>query len=189
VYPEPPDVLRHEEVFACPVRFGGRANRALLRDSDLDLPLAARDSAMAELHARLVDDELQRLGRAPTSRRVRQALAARLEHGEPRRHDVAAALHVSDRTLQRRLHREGTSFRELLDETRRALAEHHLRRSHDPLCRIADLLGFEDQSNFFRACKRWFGASPSRYRASADAGDAAAPPADPRHPARLTAIS
>jgi AraC-like DNA-binding protein len=34
-----------------------------------------------------------------------------------------------------------------------------------PLKRVAELLGFEDQSNMFRACKRWFGQSPGQYRA------------------------
>jgi AraC-like DNA-binding protein len=151
------------------VRFGQAANRALLRRSDLALPLSARDPALAALHDRLIEDELEKLtAGAPTSLRVRDLLAARLCDAEPRREQIAAALKVSDRTLQRRLQAEGTSFQQLLDDTRRELAQKYLRRPRTPLRDVAELLGFEDQSNLFRACKRWFGESPGRYRARFD---------------------
>ena len=165
VYPEPPDRQAHEEAFGCPLRFGASANRALLRTDDLARPLSARDPAMAALHARLVEEELDRLEGASTSRRVSALLAGRLAEADPRREQIAAALQMSDRTLQRRLHAEGTSFQRLLDETRRELAQQYLRQSRSSLQHVADLLGFEDQSNLFRACKRWFGESPGRYRA------------------------
>ena len=60
---------------------------------------------------------------------------------------------------------EGTSFQQLLDDTRRELAQLYLRQSRGSLQHVAEKLGFEDQSNLFRACKRWFGESPGRYRA------------------------
>ena len=164
VYPAPGDARQHVEVFGCPVHFSCGANRALLRQCDLELPLSARDPDMAALHARLVEQELERLGGAPTSHRVRQLLAERLAHAEPRRKDIADALNTSDRTFQRRLQAEGTSFQRLLDETRRELAQQYLRRPCHSLRHVADLLGFEDQGNLFRACKRWFGESPSTYR-------------------------
>jgi len=162
----PADSSVHEAVFGCPVRFGRAANRALLRHSDLALPLSARDPAIAALHDRLVEDELEKLAAGTaTSLRVRALLAARLSGAEPRREQIAAALNVSDRTLQRRLQAEGTTFQQLLDDTRRELAQKYLRKPRTPLRDVAELLGFEDQSNLFRACKRWFGESPGRYRA------------------------
>jgi len=165
VYPAPADAAPHRAVFGSDVRFGCAANRALLSQDDLDRPLSARDPDMAALHARLVEDELERLEGAATSHQVRQLLGERLAHAEPRRKDIAEALNMSERTLQRRLHAENTSFQQLLDETRRELAQQYLRRPRHSLRRVADLLGFEDQSNLFRACKRWFGESPGTYRA------------------------
>ena len=165
VYPAPDDPTPHLEVFGCDVHFGRGANRALLRQDDLELPLSARDPEMAALHARLVEDELERLEGARTSHQVRQLLAERLAHAEPRRKDIADALNISERTFQRRLQAERTSFQQLLDETRRELAQQYLRRPRNSLRHVADLLGFEDQSNLFRACKRWFGESPGTYRA------------------------
>ncbi len=165
VDPHPGDTRVHDAAFGCPLRFGRLANRALLRRSDLALPLSARDSAISALHEKLVEDELVRLEGAQTSHRVRHVLANSLSCAEPRREQVAAALKMSDRTLQRRLHAEGTSFQQLLDDTRRELAQLYLRKSRGSLQHVAEMLGFEDQSNLFRACKRWFGESPGRYRA------------------------
>jgi AraC-like DNA-binding protein len=71
---------------------------------------------------------------------------------------------LSERTLQRRLQEEATSFNELVDDTRRELADQYLRDSQLTLAQVAYLLGFADQSTFFRACKRWFGTSPGEYR-------------------------
>jgi AraC-like DNA-binding protein len=165
VYPDPPDPRPHQDVFCCPVRFGQAANRALLRKIDLALPLSARDPAMATLHSRLVEEELERLEGARISRHVSDILAAGSWQTEPRREQVATLLKISDRTLQRRLQSEGTSFQRLLDDTRRELAQKYLRKPRNSLRHVAELLGFEDQSNLFRACKRWFGESPGRYRA------------------------
>ena len=165
VDPHPGGASVHEAAFGCAVRFGQAANRALLRHADLALPLSARDGAIAALHEKLVEDELARIEVAQTSRRVLQVLASRLPGSEPRRDEVAAALKIGDHTLQRRLQAEGTSFQRLLDETRRELAQQYLRRQRNSLQHVAELLGFEDQSNLFRACKRWFGESPGRYRA------------------------
>ncbi|WP_395699757.1 AraC family transcriptional regulator [Aquabacterium sp.] len=165
VDPPSPHAALHEAVFGCPVRYGCAANRALLRWADLALPLPARDAAIAALHERLVEQELERLSGASTSQRVRHYLATRLSQAEPRREQAAVALKLSDRTLQRRLHEEGTSFQQLLDDTRRELAQVYLKRPRNSLKQVAQQLGFEDPSNFFRACKRWFGESPGAYRA------------------------
>lgn len=165
VYPEPADAGLHRAVFGCPVRFGAAANRALLTRCDTERPLSCRDPGMAALHGQLVEDELERLEPAGTSAKVRRLLAGKLGRAEPRRRDVAAALHLSDRTLQRRLHEEGTTFQQLLDDTRRELAQQYLRKPRHSLQRVAELLGFDDPSNLHRACRRWFGETPGDYRA------------------------
>lgn len=169
VYARPADTRVHEAVFKCPLVFGAPANRALLGWHDLQRPLPAHEPHIAALHERLVEEELQRLEGAAVSARVRHLLATRLSTQlgapEPRREEVAAALKMSDRTLQRRLQAEGHSFQQLLDDTRRELAQLYLRRPDASIKRVAEQLGFEDPSNLFRACKRWFGESPGAYRA------------------------
>jgi AraC-like DNA-binding protein len=131
----------------------------------MERALPCRDAGMVALHATLVDDELDRLEPARTSAAVRHWLATRFAGTEPRRRDAAAVLHLSDRTLQRRLSAEGTTFQRLLDETRRELAQKYLRKPRYTLQRVAELLGFDDPSNLHRACRRWFNETPGSYRA------------------------
>ena len=96
---------------------------------------------------------------------VRVRLTEQLSSGHATQDSVADALHMSLRTLQRRLNNEGTSYRGLLDETRRELAAHYMAESHRPINEITYLLGFSEPSNFSRAFRRWTGKSPSAYRA------------------------
>lgn len=59
---------------------------------------------------------------------------------------------------------EGTSYRDVLDETRKSLAEEYLRQRKLSHAQIAYLLGFSDQSNFSRAFKRWTKKSPRSFQ-------------------------
>ena len=119
---------------------------------------------LAELHDRFAGDYLRQFDHGQTSFRAREVTLKRLPDGEPRRDQVAAELHMSERTLRRRLVEEATSFLQLLDDTRRGLTEQYLGRLHLSLAQAAYLLGFADQSSFFRACRQWFELSPGQYR-------------------------
>ena len=127
-------------------------------------PLPTSNPLLAELHERFAGDYLRQFDHAQTSYRVREVIIRRLPDGEPRRDEVAGELCMSERTLQRRLETEATSFVQLLDDTRRELAEQYLGRLNLSLAQAAYLLGFADQSSFFRACRRWFELSPGQYR-------------------------
>jgi AraC-like DNA-binding protein len=84
-------------------------------------------------------------------------------YGGRRRPQIASDLGLSDHTFQRRLSDEGTSFIELVDETRRELAHRHLSDPQTSLSEIVYLLGYSD---LFRAYLRWFGRSPGEHRTS-----------------------
>lgn len=165
VYPSPADDRPHREAFGCEVRFNAPANRLLLSAADLALPLPTHHETLGELQEHLLDDQLDLLGQTTTSSLVCAEIARRLQHGEPRRQDVASGLGLAERTLQRRLQEESVSFQGLLDRTRRELAQQYLAEDRHTLTDVADMLGFVDTSNFFRACKRWFGVPPAQYRA------------------------
>lgn len=94
---------------------------------------------------------------------VRDALRDALPHW-PGQEDVAASLHLSPRTLHRRLEEEGSSFRAIKEALRRDLAIHRITKTHAPLGQIAQELGFADPSAFYRAFVTWTGSAPSRYR-------------------------
>jgi AraC-like DNA-binding protein len=164
IFPDPVDLRPYQLAFECPLRFGPAATRLLLAASDLAAAIPSRNASMYALHERVMEERLARLGNATTRYRVTEQITRRLHQGEPRREDIASSLALTDRTLQRRLHAEKTSFQQLLDDARRELARKYLADEHYSLGQVADLLGFVDQSNFFRACKRWFGLPPGQYR-------------------------
>ena len=177
VYPAPANPGPLRVAFGVPMLFDQPASRMLLTRQDLLSPIPTHNSSLWELHGRLVEERPDELGQTHISTRVRSELARVLHQGEPRRDAIAARLHLSDRTLQRRLLAEASSFAQLLDETRCELARQYLSDTHRGLGEVADLLGFADQSNLFRACRRWFGMPPGQYRAQLTAhGHSSHPP-------------
>ena len=108
------------------------------------------------------------LFRSGFTAQVRRVILAELADGAEEE-AVARALHVSRRTLQRRLADDGTSFRLVLEDLRKELAERYLKDPGNSIVEVAFLLGFSDQSSFHRAFQRWTGASPGRWRREQDA--------------------
>lgn len=159
-FPTPRAHLIGLDVFAFPWRFDALENALVFSEADLSLPLPTAHPQMAELAERVVRERLRTLHEGALSQRVRALIGERLSEGEPSRVSIAAELGASPRTLHRRLAEEGSSFREIMDETRRDLAQALIERPEVSLADAAFLLGFRDQSGFFRAYRRWFGRSP-----------------------------
>lgn len=153
--------------FACPVLSGTAAtrlifDRTVLARYGLPEPIGIADRFETILRSRA--ERLER-GRSAAAA-VRSALRESVGADPPTLQRVAATLHVSDRTLQRRLADEGTSFAGLLDEVRKELAQEWLRDGRLSRTEIAYLLGFSHPSSFSRALRRWEraadrGASPA----------------------------
>ncbi|MGH8461856.1 MAG: helix-turn-helix domain-containing protein [Stenotrophobium sp.] len=80
--------------------------------------------------------------------------------------NLADALHLHPRTLQRRLVDEDTNLEALKDEARREVASHYLENSVLPLSQVAALLGYCEQSALTRSCQRWFRQAPLVLRRS-----------------------
>ena len=78
---------------------------------------------------------------------------------------MAKALHVSRRTLQRKLAEVELSYLKLVDDTRHELALRYLDDSQKSVTEVTFLLGFSGQSAFSRAFRRWTGSSPTEHRA------------------------
>lgn len=77
---------------------------------------------------------------------------------------VAAALYLSNRTLQRLLQQQNTQFRTELAHCRHQAALHYLANSELSLQQIASRLGFAEQSSFQKAFKSWQGCAPGSFR-------------------------
>jgi len=164
VIPTPDDLQPYVDAFRCPLNFGAPLHGLHFARADLLAPLPTSNPVLAELHNKYATEHLKRLGNTRTSYKTREIIIRHLSGGEPLRGDIAKELCMSERTLQRRLQVEGTSFQDIVDATRRELAEQYLGQPHLTLTQTVALLGFADQSTFFRCCKRWFGMSPGEYR-------------------------
>jgi AraC-like DNA-binding protein len=93
-----------------------------------------------------------------------EALIEASRERAPSLEQVARRVHLSARTLIRRLRRAGTTYHGLLDVHRRASAEVLLKNPDFDVAEVSHRLGYGDPANFGRACRRWFGMAPGRYR-------------------------
>ena len=82
----------------------------------------------------------------------------------PTQAQMASQLHLSARTLRRRLESEHTSYREIVDEVRFEIARRYLQTPELRVAQISALLGYDEVANFRRAFKRWSGISPNAFR-------------------------
>ena len=168
----PASLAAYDAAFGAPLQFDAPFSGLLISSADLASRLTTAVPELADVHDRVAWEAMRRLEQAEISRRAREAVVRCLPDGAPSRSTIAAALCMSDHTFQRRLTSEGTSFSKLVDETRRELVQHHLADTRLSCSEIAYLVGYSDQSTFFRATHRWFGESPGEYRARVTAGNA-----------------
>ena len=142
------------------------AHAALAIDRrDLDLPLGEHNE---ELRALAVDYLDVRFPARDTSFpvQVRTVIERLLGTGACGYAEVAAALSMHPRTLQRRLREEGTTFEDIKDEARRDLAQRYLAYPEVPLAQVTAVLDYSEQSALTRSCQRWFHTTPSALRAN-----------------------
>jgi len=119
--------------------------------------------------------------------RVANMLRGLLRTGESSSANAAAALGIHERTLQRRLHDEGSSFEKIKDDVRRELAAALIAQPEIPLTKVASMLDYADSSAFTRSARRWFGEAPAAMRKRLSSAPA---PSEQSHPAsRVNSLS
>jgi len=161
----PADPRPYETLFGCAIAFGGEANRFVLARAEADEPLPTSNRQLAAVHDGILVEELARLDRGDVLARARASLLEGLTSGVLSESELAAELHMSRRSLQRRLAEADASYQSLLDDTRRDLALRHIEDPGKSITDITFLLGYSQQSAFTRAFRRWTGMSPSEFRA------------------------
>ncbi len=166
----PRDAAAYRAFFGCRVRFGDTHVRLRIPGPFLALPMRHRDPHLRAL----LDEQARALLSAIPERdafevALSRAICAALPEGAPTVARLARGMHVSIRTLQRRLEARGLTWQALLDRTRTELALRYLADPSLSLPEVALLLGYSEQSAFTRAFRRATGATPSRVRRSSQA--------------------
>lgn len=158
---------RYTEVLGCEVRFGQPNNAVRLEPADLMIPLASPNQIVSSVMGAALDERVTQFDRGLRQlQRVEQGVEQLLGRGEPTLEVLAAHLDLDAGSLRRALQGADMRFTDLIERTRQRLARSYLQSSL-PLSEIAQRLGYSEQSAFTRACRRWFGDTPSRLRSRA----------------------
>jgi AraC-like DNA-binding protein len=159
------ELAHYESRFGCEVVFGAQENAVVFDAQWLRVPSETADPTLARVLEAHTEHLLAQL---PTQNRftelAREALRKALGAGDASPEALARALHVSPRTLRRRLQQEGVSYQSLLDEVRSALACALVLRPDLTVAQVAEQLGFSDASTFYRRFKRWTGLTPAQFQ-------------------------
>lgn len=164
-FPRPEESAVYEAFADAPIAFGAPRNAIVTSTAALEQSLPQADPHTMQVCERECSLLLARRADTGFTARIRELLMQWPE-GIPDMGVAAAAMHVSTRTLHRRLAVEGTSYRRLVDGARHARAVEMLSTIGLGVEQIAARLGYADAAAFIRAFRRWTGATPGSYRTS-----------------------
>jgi len=167
-HPEPAITEQYFETFAGgSLHFGKPWSGFVVPREYLSYPVPSADPQLHSLIRKHADTMLAELPRAQSlTERVRDLLAKELGGGSPTAKQIARKVAMSERSLARYLHEEGTTFSALLEDLRRRMALRYVRHSELSFSEITFLLGFSQAAAFYRAFRRWTGQTPREYRLS-----------------------
>ncbi|MEC2076348.1 AraC family transcriptional regulator [Metabacillus fastidiosus] len=159
------DVQTLEAYFGCRIQIGANCNRLTIHREDLDRPFVSYNAELLEILTPVLDQSLNEQQRSRSiTEMVKWIMKRSLTGGRPDIQTIASELGMSDRTLQRRLTDEGTSFKHLLTQVRHEQAREYLADPSLDIKEVAFLIGYEDQNSFYRAFRLWEGDTPSNWR-------------------------
>jgi AraC-like DNA-binding protein len=164
----PDDVGEYLRIFGDAVTFNAPINSASFDAALLSWPVPNADVSMypvLQQHAEgLLKAKMHAQGDEGVIAQVRASIITNLTQDRAKLTLIAQELNLTQRTLQRKLSDAGSSFQQVLDNTRHELAKDYLSQRQLNLADIAFLLGYQEQSAFNHAFKGWFGISPGSYR-------------------------
>lgn len=164
-YSRPADEREVAALYGDAITYDAPRNALLFSHADSLLPVATHDPALHALHSQYLEQWLAQMDRDLCSLNVRRVITECFAQGRPvNLGAVAQSLGLTAHQLSRALDAEGYSFLRLLDEVRLRDSHNLLRNSALSFKQIAYQVGFRHQSAFNKACERWFGVGPGRYR-------------------------
>ncbi|MFC1579129.1 AraC family transcriptional regulator [Pseudomonadota bacterium] len=159
--PEPSEPGHYARYFRCGVAFDSEFSGLVFERDVLEHPISSSINNVPSqlqhyLRTSFEDDFLEQ---------VRRVINSLLPTRDCTSVTVAQCMGFSQRSLQRKLQTQNTSFQQQLDQVRSELAISYLQEPRFSLTDIGELLGFAESSVFTRSFRRWFGVTPSTWRA------------------------
>jgi len=168
-YPEPIYSQKYHDHFGGDIAFNQPATEIIVPESILSMPSPSADPLLHQESVAICERQLKdiKAGEAGSAALSTEEAVSKLMFENPGRlwtlNEVAAKLHMSSRTLIRKLQSEGTKFQAVRDELAKKQVANYLTDASLSVESVGHLMGFSDVSSFRRSFKRWFGETPSQY--------------------------
>ena len=164
-HPKPENSSEHEKAFDAPVFFSQKINAIVFNPAVLENKMPNSDLKLMSLTRTCLESlHTNTPFTQNLTDRIRNIIRIKLADGYPSLELVAESIYMSTSAIQRSLAWEGLSYTDLVEETRKSLAEMYFKQRNLSLSEIAYLLGYSELSAFSRAFRRWTGLSPREYR-------------------------
>ncbi len=160
----PADTAEHQRIFGCRPEFGQDNNCMIFSADDLRAPVLGHNRPLNDMLKSVYEDHVRRHSDGSFTEKVKQVVLGNMRVTFPPLEVIAEALHLTPRTLQRKLHLEGTTYRALSDAVKQELAEHLLANPALAIADIAYKLGYAEPTSFQRAFRQWTGTTPMEFR-------------------------
>jgi AraC-like DNA-binding protein len=151
----------------CEIKYNSDKYRYWLPKDVLNIPLTLSDKHIAQLSdqklEKYIECELSQQSTSTWIFEVKRCIRLQIKKGEVAAPKIAKMLHISERSLRRKLAKNNLTYSQLLEEAKKHFAESWLQEGKS-ITEIAYLLGYQDSSNFTRAFKNWFKLSPRQYK-------------------------
>jgi len=166
-YPKPPHFEAYEEHLSVPMKFDQEHAQIFLPNHWLSQRVRTGDPAANVLFIQLCEELVGAMTAVEENSAIVRRLLIHSAGNFLSISEVAEQLHVTERTLRRRLAAEGTDFRTIFDDIKNTLAQNYLRKTSLSVVEVADLLNYAEATNFHRAFQRWNSTTPADYRRQA----------------------
>lgn len=158
----------YQNTFNCPTEFNQKYDSIELDTDFLDIELSSHNPQLHGLVSSYlsmveIDSNSTSKPNLSTSKQARHLIQKLLPTGQLSRPVIAENMNLHERALHRKLQSEGYTFEALVDDVRITEAKKLLAHDTTPMSQIAGLLGYNEQSSFNRAFKRWFNMTPKQY--------------------------
>jgi len=149
-------LAEYERIFQAAIHFQSKRNTLTFRKSDLCLAIISYDKSLFAFFNSTLDQKLKSLRNEERfSDRLKQMIINDFK-GRPPSIDIAAShFSMTARSLQRKLKEEQRSYRDIVTDIKKELAETILTRTDFRIGEVAEILGYSDSSSFRKAFKKW----------------------------------